>query len=45
MLDPLKVGLLALASAAVWKGATLTGRCTHTFVDGRLVHELEKGGR
>jgi dihydroorotase len=28
-----------------WKGATLTGRCTHTFVDGRLVHELEKGGR
>jgi dihydroorotase len=28
-----------------WKGATLTGRCTHTFVGGRLVHELEKGGR
>jgi dihydroorotase len=28
-----------------WKGATLTGRCTHTLVGGRLVHELEKGGR
>jgi dihydroorotase len=28
-----------------WKGMTLTGRCTHTFVGGRLVHELEKGGR
>lgn len=23
-----------------WKGRTLTGRCTHTFVGGRLVHEL-----
>jgi len=22
-----------------WKGAQLAGRCTHTFVDGRLVHE------
>jgi dihydroorotase len=25
-----------------WKGALLTGRCTHTFVDGRLVHELKR---
>ncbi len=24
-----------------WKGRTLTGRCTHAFVGGRLVHELE----
>jgi len=22
-----------------WKGRTLTGRCTHAFVGGRLVHE------
>ena len=28
-----------------WKGTTLVGRCTHTFVGGRLVHEMEKGGR
>ena len=28
-----------------WKGALLTGRCTHTFVDGRLVHELGKDER
>jgi len=24
-----------------WKGATLVGRCTHTFVGGRLVHALD----
>src|SRR5512137_1021763 len=24
-----------------WKGRTLTGRCTHALVGGRLVHELE----
>jgi dihydroorotase len=23
-----------------WSGKLLTGRCTHTFVDGRLVHEV-----
>jgi dihydroorotase-like cyclic amidohydrolase len=23
-----------------WKGRTLTGRCTHAFVGGRLVHEV-----
>jgi dihydroorotase len=28
-----------------WKGAPLRGRCTHTFVDGRLVHELTKEER
>ncbi|HEX9290812.1 MAG TPA: dihydroorotase [Anaeromyxobacteraceae bacterium] len=28
-----------------WKGALLVGRCTHTFVGGRLVHELSKGER
>jgi dihydroorotase len=28
-----------------WKGAALTGRCTHTLVGGRIVHQLEKGGR
>jgi dihydroorotase len=28
-----------------WKGALLTGRCTHTLVDGRLVHELSKEQR
>jgi dihydroorotase len=28
-----------------WKGALLTGRCTHTFVDGRLVHEIGKEAR
>ena len=27
-----------------WKGRSLVGRCTHTFVGGRLVHELG-GGR
>jgi dihydroorotase len=26
-----------------WKGKTLTGRCTHAFVGGRLVHELGAG--
>jgi dihydroorotase len=25
-----------------WAGEMLRGRCTHTFVDGRLVHELTK---
>jgi len=28
-----------------WKGALLLGRCTHTVVGGRLVHELDKGER
>lgn len=28
-----------------WKGATLVGRCTHTLVGGRVVHELAEGGR
>jgi dihydroorotase len=28
-----------------WKGARLVGRCTHTLVGGRLVHELGKGDR
>jgi dihydroorotase len=28
-----------------WKGAMLIGRCTHTLVGGRLVHELGKGER
>jgi dihydroorotase len=28
-----------------WKGALLAGRCTHTLVGGRLVHELSKGER
>jgi dihydroorotase len=28
-----------------WKGALLVGRCTHTLVGGRLVHELGKGER
>jgi dihydroorotase len=28
-----------------WKGAPLLGRCTHTVVGGRLVHELDKGER
>jgi dihydroorotase len=27
-----------------WAGERLVGRCTHTFVDGRLVHELSKEG-
>ncbi len=26
-----------------WKGALLVGRCTHTLVGGRLVHELDRG--
>ena len=26
-----------------WNGAVLVGRCTHTFVGGRLVHELDRG--
>ncbi len=26
-----------------WKGRKLTGRCTHTFVGGRLVHALGEG--
>jgi dihydroorotase len=26
-----------------WKGKTLTGRCTHAFVGGRMVHELGAG--
>jgi len=26
-----------------WKGRTLTGRCTHAFVGGRLVHQPEEG--
>jgi dihydroorotase len=25
-----------------WKGRTLTGRCTHTFVGGRLVHQADR---
>jgi dihydroorotase len=28
-----------------WKGASLTGRCTHAFVDGRLVHALAREDR
>jgi dihydroorotase len=28
-----------------WKGRKLTGRCTHAFVGGRLVHETEPGTR
>ena len=28
-----------------WKGASLVGRCTHTFVGGRLVHTLAKEDR
>jgi dihydroorotase len=28
-----------------WKGALLVGRCTHTLVGGRLVHELDRGER
>jgi dihydroorotase len=28
-----------------WKGRTLTGRCTHAFVGGRLVHEGGKENR
>jgi dihydroorotase len=28
-----------------WKGALLTGRCTHAFVDGKLVHEAAKEER
>jgi dihydroorotase len=28
-----------------FKGRQLVGRCTHTFVSGRLVHELGKGDR
>jgi dihydroorotase len=28
-----------------WKGTTLTGRCTHTFVGGRLVHAVSKDDR
>jgi dihydroorotase len=28
-----------------WKGGLLVGRCTHTLVGGRLVHELGKGER
>jgi len=28
-----------------WKGKVLLGRCTHTLVGGRLVHELGKGER
>jgi dihydroorotase len=26
-----------------WKGAMLVGRCTHTLVGGRVVHELDSG--
>jgi dihydroorotase len=28
-----------------WKGRTLTGRCTHAFVGGRLVHEAARPAR
>jgi dihydroorotase len=28
-----------------WKGAQMIGRCTHTFVGGKLVHELARGER
>jgi dihydroorotase len=28
-----------------WKGARLVGRCTHTFVGGRLVHQLSGADR
>ena len=28
-----------------WKGRRLTGRCTHTFVGGRLVHEAGRETR
>ena len=28
-----------------WKGKRLAGRCTHTIVDGRLVHEEAKADR
>ncbi len=27
-----------------WKGALLVGRCTHTLVGGKLVHELDRRG-
>jgi dihydroorotase len=36
--DPMR--LFSRSRNTPWKGRTLTGRCTHAFVGGRLVHEI-----
>jgi dihydroorotase len=41
--DPAR--FLSKSRNSPWKGALLVGRCTHTLVGGRLVHELGKGER
>ena len=40
--DPAR--FLSKSRNSPWKGATLVGRCTHTLVSGRLVHELGSKG-
>jgi dihydroorotase len=40
--DPMR--LASRSRNTPWKGRTLTGRATHVFVGGRLVHELGERG-
>ncbi len=40
--DPAR--FLSKSRNSPWKGASLVGRCTHTLVGGRLVHELGSKG-
>ena len=41
--DPAR--FLSKSRNSPWKGRTLLGRCTHTLVGGRVVHELGRGDR
>ena len=43
--DNVSIAPLAVPDLVSTKGALLTGRCTHTLVGGRVVHELAKEGR
>jgi dihydroorotase len=37
-------GLHSKSANSPWVGQSLVGRCTHTFVGGKLVHELDQRG-